>query len=131
MEPVVEAVGLLELIRIGVPDCPISPEPEVKFKVVPLNVKLPERVMVPVPLALTLVVVPPPTLPATVMAPLAVVARVTVPEVTVTLPEAVSPVPPVRDMVVLPPVTVPVSSVPRALKESVFVPSVIVCPAAV
>lgn len=124
-------VKVVALVSIGVPTVPISPVPDWRAIVVPETVTLPVLVMAPEPLAVIFVVVPPPTLALIAIAPLLVVARVTVPpEVTVTADEAVNPTP-VMDTVVLPPVTAPVLAVPKADTVRVLVPRVIVCPSAV
>ena len=117
---------------IGVPTVPISPDPLVRFMVVPADrVKAPERVIVPIPLAfkLSVVVVAAPVLAPILMLPLLEVASVTVPDDDCdTVPLIVRPVPPVIEIVPVVAVTVPVVALPRALTVRFRVPRVSVSP---
>lgn len=54
-EPPVFALRSPAAVRIGVPDAPMLPLVEVKFTVLAVSVTLPERVIAPEPLALTLI----------------------------------------------------------------------------
>src|SRR5262249_38407363 len=99
---------------------PILPVPDDNATVVPVNVPA-VCVMLPVPLADTVVVVPPPEFAASEILPLLVVASVIAPLApTVTAPLSVNPIPPFTFTVVLPPLTVPVSAVPSAFTVRVF-----------
>lgn len=130
--PPTVAVSVPACVSIGVPTVPTVPLPDNRLTVVPEAVNAPERLMLPVPLAFNVVVVPPPTLALKLMLPLLLVASVIDPPPdTVTAAETFTLVPPVIDTVVLPPLTLPVSTVPSAVTVKVRVPSVIVCPAAV
>lgn len=72
-EPPALAVRIPAWIRIGVPDVPMLPVEEVRLTVLAVSVTLPDRVMVPEPLALTLTIPDEPalTLALIVMAALA------------------------------------------------------------
>lgn len=70
-EPPVFAVRVPAAVRIGVPDAPMLPLVEVKFTVLAVSVTLPERVIVPEPLALTLIM---PEAPALTLALIVIAA---------------------------------------------------------
>ena len=132
--PEVFTVKVLAPVNIGVFALSlvpyISPELDCKLTVVP-DIVPADCDIVPVPLALIVVVEPPPVLAESTIAPLLVVCNVTVPpELTVTAPDSVRFPLDVILTVVFPPPTVPVFAVPKAVTVRVFVPRVIVCPLA-
>ncbi len=129
------AVMVVAAVKIGVPEEPIAPVPEVRFTVGAVKVTAPDRVMVPEPLADTLIL---PEVPELILTPsemlelLADVDRLTAeapdmvialllvkvpPELTVTDPEVPVIVP-----------SVVVLDAPTVVIDRFFVPVVMVCP---